>query len=147
MTTEVTEFYIIYSRSLVICRPQKVWNGRLPSFSASSTNQISVFWYNPVIQAGVEYSWVKASLTPPPPDLAQNGISDFGEYKGYFKNHSTYQPIYPTLSYVWGGVQAGQTQLYYYKMSQIHFISLFIYLSSFSILDFLPCVILYLLEK
>ena len=65
VTTEVTEFYIIYSRSLVICRPQKVWNGRLPSFSASSTNQISVFWYNPVIQAGMEYSWVKASLNPP----------------------------------------------------------------------------------
>ena len=100
VTTEVTEFYIIYSRSLVICRPQKVWNGRLPSFSASSTNQISVFWYNPVIQAGVEYSWVKASLNPPP-DLAQRGVIDFAEYKGYFKNQSTYQPTYPTLGSSW----------------------------------------------
>jgi len=54
------------------------------------------------------------------------------------------QPISP-LTQLW--VQAGQTQLYYYKMSQIHFISLFIYISSFSFLDFLPCVILYLLEK
>ena len=66
VTTEVTEFYIIYSRSLVICRPQKVWNGRLPSFSASSTNQISVFCTTQLSKLGWNTAGSRPAWPPHP---------------------------------------------------------------------------------
>ena len=86
--------------------PALLWRG-MTGQTGSVTSQLAT---------STLYSWVGPAWTP---RLGSKWgkwaerLSDFGKYKGYFKNHTKSPPTHPTLSQVRGvQAQAGPTQLY-----------------------------------